>query len=643
MLFKSIRFTAFFALIFSVSSASAQIDSLLNALKSADATERIILYDELSYQTVSADIPQARIYSDSAVAIARRLGNDSLLVLALNGLSFPQIYAGDFPQAEVTLKEALELNKEANDPRREGALWMKLGTTFSERKSLIKAEKAYQQAISYFKEAGDAPALAQTYGNLASVALYSDQFEKVVNYANEAVAILRPYNAHYQLGAAYGNVALGYSGLEQEQMALAYFDSVIIHFEAIDHRKGLADAYMNQGVSYRKLGELQKGLATYRKASAISEEIGDEGTLANATANIASVLADLGQHRQALEKNREAFRLAKAQENGVVLVQTLNGMVENYIHLGDAESAMMTKRQYETVNDSINGLEQRKALLELQTRYETAEKERDLATQNLQLAQQDEVIAEQDRRLALLSGGALSLLLVFGLLYTRLQARKKAAIQDAVISEQERGIRAVITAQEEERQRIARELHDGIGQQLSAIKMGLASAVLTAKEESKHNLQTLTEAFSQSADEVRSLSHQMMPKALKEEGLTKAMEGLLRNSFGFAGLAHNFDHRIDESALNDEQKITLYRVAQELVNNVLKHAEARNVEVQLIGNSKRVMLLVEDDGKGIPVGESSDGHGLLNIKSRLHMVGGKIHFEPGATGGAVATVTVPLT
>jgi signal transduction histidine kinase len=200
----------------------------------------------------------------------------------------------------------------------------------------------------------------------------------------------------------------------------------------------------------------------------------------------------------------------------------------------------------------------------------------------------------------------------------------------------------VVSATEDERKRISKDLHDGIGQQLSALKLALQNFQNQLENnELKKQLGIISQRFSRSADEVRSISHQMMPRSLMEMGLLSAVEDLLRSSFQFSKIDYEFEHYGIDGRFQERIEISLYRILQELVNNIIKHSEATTVHVQLLKTGGKLILIVEDNGRGLSNQEIS-GHGLLNIKNRLDIIKGKVNYEPSPNSGTLATVTIPL-
>jgi signal transduction histidine kinase len=131
------------------------------------------------------------------------------------------------------------------------------------------------------------------------------------------------------------------------------------------------------------------------------------------------------------------------------------------------------------------------------------------------------------------------------------------------LQEKERGFETVLTATEEERSRISKELHDGIGQQLSALKLGLQSVSKSmADEKQREQLEEIATSFSKSAEEVRHISHQMMPRALMEKGLVEAIEDLLETSFRYSETRFTFEHHQVNDRFNQRIEVSIYRIVQ---------------------------------------------------------------------------------
>ncbi len=133
-----------------------------------------------------------------------------------------------------------------------------------------------------------------------------------------------------------------------------------------------------------------------------------------------------------------------------------------------------------------------------------------------------------------------------------------------------------------------------------------------------------------------------MPRDLREFGLIEAIEELTQKTFNPLEIDCEFEHFKIQKWYNEHIEVSIYRIVQELVNNILKHANATKVHIQLFQNNSKLILIVEDNGHGFDESTSAEGHGLLNIRSRLSTVNGEVNFEPSPSSGSIATVRIQL-
>lgn len=209
-----------------------------------------------------------------------------------------------------------------------------------------------------------------------------------------------------------------------------------------------------------------------------------------------------------------------------------------------------------------------------------------------------------------------------------------------ILAEKEKRLKAIIDTQEKERSRIASDLHDGVVQQIGAINIMLTQAISTLPKAQAQPILRAKEMAETAAIETRLISHQMMSKSLAEVGLVPAMEDVI-DFIERHDLEVSFDSFQLSDRYNGRIELVVYRVFQELSNNIIKHAQADRVQVQLFENAGNLILLVEDDGKGMTE-EPTQGIGLYNIVSRLSTVNGKVDYSRGQSGGTVATVVIPV-
>jgi signal transduction histidine kinase len=205
----------------------------------------------------------------------------------------------------------------------------------------------------------------------------------------------------------------------------------------------------------------------------------------------------------------------------------------------------------------------------------------------------------------------------------------------------------IIEGQERERKRIAEELHDGIGQLLSAINLnlkGLEPKIKELNKKHRKSYQNTLTLLEQAVEEVRNISRNIRPGVLEKFGLVKGLERLAEDMDQTSNLNVYFYHNDIDQRFSDKIEVTLYRVAQELLNNAVKHAQAEEIQVQLIKHENELVLMVEDDGVGFDseLAVSGKGIGLQNIETRVKSMDGQLNLDTSKEKGTSVTVHLPL-
>ena len=211
------------------------------------------------------------------------------------------------------------------------------------------------------------------------------------------------------------------------------------------------------------------------------------------------------------------------------------------------------------------------------------------------------------------------------------------------INHQKQLTQATIDGQEAERQEIGKELHDNFGQQLTTIKLFLDMAKSGASDSGIEMINMALKGVMDVINETRSMSRSLVPHTLKDLGLVDSVAELIE-SFGRAQLVPiDFEHEdFDEDDLPENQKLTLFRIVQEQLNNIIKHAEAKEIFIQLKNTIQSVVLEIKDDGKGFDQQKLRKGLGFANIRNRAELFGGKmeIYSKPGK--GCLLKVSMPV-
>lgn len=225
-----------------------------------------------------------------------------------------------------------------------------------------------------------------------------------------------------------------------------------------------------------------------------------------------------------------------------------------------------------------------------------------------------------------------------------------------LLDEQKMRIKAIIDAQEEDRKRIAKDLHDSVGQLLFILKMNLektereAETCLSAA--GINNIKNSVKVVDEANIELRNIALKMMPRTLNETGISGAINDLLDKAIRHTGMKYNFETSSIHKKLDEFVEIGVFRIFQEILSNIIKHAHATEINVQLHITDKQLIIIIENNGKEfnfdiqtakahIPkIGNT--GMGLLNIAIRAESLNGTVLYEASPTKGTITTIRIPI-
>ncbi len=408
------------------------------------------------------------------------------------------------------------------------------------------------------------------------------------------------------------------------------------------HLEGIATIYSNMGAIYFYKNDLNKAIEYYKKSLVKAEEVKDKVSIGIAKMNLGEAYYNINKFKQSERELKESLHLFKGLKDKLNLVGNYNYLYELETKRNNFKKALEYFKLKTVYRDSILNENNLAKISSLEVKYQTAEKEKQITAQDLKLQTQKATIASQRNTQLLLVSG-LGFLILGGLLfYNRNKAKQKQELQNAVLKEKERGFATVIKASEDERNRISKDLHDGIGQEMAALKMSINHLKDKETDDAKkEQIDKILKNCARSADEIRIISHQMMPRSLMENGLLEAIEYLLQSTFELSDIKYKFEYFDINQRFDERIEISLYRVLQELVNNIVKHANASEVNVLLSKQGNNLVFFVEDNGVGMQ-NKSKRGHGVLNIKSRIDMIKGSINYQPTTNSGTTAIITIPI-
>lgn len=205
--------------------------------------------------------------------------------------------------------------------------------------------------------------------------------------------------------------------------------------------------------------------------------------------------------------------------------------------------------------------------------------------------------------------------------------------------------RALLLGEEQERKRIATELHDGMGSMLSTLKLNAESIDLDEKQLSSKEIvayRNIIDLIDKACVELRNISHNMIPTGMEQFGLIQSLNSIIKKINNSSKTIFNLDTYNLNDRFNRELELSLYRITLELINNIIKHSNASNATIQLIKNEESITLMVVDDGKGFDLNNIKEGMGLQNIKSRVDVFNGKLTIDTQPDRGSTFIIEIPI-
>lgn len=439
-----------------------------------------------------------------------------------------------------------------------------------------------------------------------------------------------------------GNMQLNEGKLDSAEMNYNEFIRIKTGLGNFD---GMPAVLSNLGAIQFFRGDLPQAIRWYQQSITAAKKVSDFYQQTIAACNAAEAYMELSNAEIAHSYLDSAISLAHANKSARLLALAYQLQASLFERLNLPAKALGAYQQHSAYHNKMIDEERARQIANMEVLYQSERKEKQILQQALHIERQQAALFVKNAQVVSLLTG-LAAVLVFGLIfYSRYKAKQGLVLQKAIIHEQEKGLEAVLLATEDERKRISKDLHDGIGQQLSGLKMAWQKMATDFSEKlpgESVRIQKLTDILDQSASEVRNISHHMMPKALLDLGLVAAIGDMLEKTFMYTGIAHTFEHYHAERRFGERVEISLYRVLQELINNIIKHSGATRVSVQLFVNKSKLIMVVEDNGRGFESEAPAAGHGLMNIKSRLTTLHGKVNYDPSPGAGTVATVTIPI-
>ena len=567
------------------------------------------------------------------------------------------------------LSKSIEISKENNHLAGLFALYHSLATAYTQAEDYDQALKYYFEAleIQMQNDSKNTWFLSAVWGNISYIYSQMGDYESALTFSQKCLAPLKESKNIRELSYAYVDL----SGIH---LALGNLDSTEYYLEKAlpiaEEQNLIAKLYLihlNYANFYKEKKESKKALESLLHSKqyldqfhpyaveSLMERIG-YGIL------LGDLYMDLGSLKDAETSYQESLGQAVKLNKLNQLKEPHLRLAKLYKKLGKYQKSFYHLETYTELNDSLFSSERKARFERLEKEYESELKEKEISKLEVEKALEESRAKQIQQRVYLLIGLVVLIFLVSGFILFFFSQRKEkerlivqknleaqeAKVQELVQNQALKSIDAMLEGQENERVRVARDLHDRLGSTMSMIKLHYSEVVDQLENVqlvNQSNFLMVNDLVDEAISEVRRISHNMSAGTLMEYGLVPALYELkntIESSRKIELILHvfNLDFRLKSVA-----EINLYRVIQEMVNNTLKHAQATQIEISLTKRDNVLSLMYDDNGVGVKpenLEEYKSGMGLKNIKSRIEKLEGKVHLNSELGKGIHYDIEIPI-
>lgn len=598
-----------------------------------DDSAKVIRLANYAYSFADKDRARARKLYDTLLALSNKLDYPYWIGMSLFNIG--NLYAREAKDSLAldTYYKALDQLKQTNRQDQIASCYLNIAAISGRMGMIDQQINADLTAIRILEPSRHKDLLMYAYNSLGAIFYNHDDYTKGLSYFQKSVELGKEIKDSVSIVSAYLGITNCLSSLKQYDSAYISAREGLRIANATQNQYDLSIAHTAFTQLYHKWGKGEKVLEHAEKILQYSTAAGDVQYQLIAYMAYADGYALLGNHKQRIAYLNKGLEIGEKSNTVIQLDDIYKGLSEAYEGLQDYKKAMTYHKLYVVNYDSTNGVKHKQNAASLEVKYRTAQKEKELAAQQLELV--------KSRQYTYASVGAtIMLLLVSGMGLIQYRNKKKEYAREMASLQKDKEIQllqAVMQGEEKERTRVAKDLHDGVAGMLAASKMhfnsiGTQYAELIQLSAFKQGLNLLDEA----ATEVRKTSHNLMPEILLQYGLDQAIRRYCSNINNSRAISITYDSWGEINRYKDSFELSVYRIVQELLNNIVKHSKATQALVQVSQQNEVLSITIEDNGVGMQENKGMDGTGLQSLASRAKAMNGKIELESRPGHGVCA-------
>ncbi len=610
-------------------------DSLLHLIKTLpEDTAKLEVYYQYAFLLEDVNLDSAIGYYKKMEALSKKHNHVKGQLRYASGYSYVLNMQGKFDEGLTVNKEALRLAQEHHLERDMAIIHNNMANNFSFQGQYDSAIVHYLESATRFEKLKiHANYLPTIYQNIGEAFDGTEQHEKAVEYNLKAIRYAQQVNDSVTLITASVGIGNLLITLAMPDSALLYFQKAQQISQQIKNSRGLQIALTGIGNVYsRKSHKLPEALAAFKEAHSIAQKMNSVYDMAVALKGMADVLNKHKRFAEAEKYALEALAIQESSGNVVQLRELCVLLAAIYSGEGRYKQAYEYLGRHIVLTDSLVNDNVRKQTAELERKYQTAQKDKELAQKELRIQRAEDEVSRKHSQLLLVVGGLAFVLVVLFMLYRFYRQRQHAMQQQQEVIR----LRSNLEGQQQERVRIAKEIHDDIGSGLTSLVFLTNS--LFADEGNKKK--KITDTAQQLVNQMNEIIWSLNSEQDTLEDFVIYTRHSISEMLDTAGIKYEFKIPTvtPQYQLTGAQRRHIFLVIKEAVHNSIKHASATCVTITMsfIDN---LFISIEDNGNGIS-GDKTKGNGLKNMQYRIEQVGGD--WKLSSTKPVKIELTVPL-
>ncbi|SHM84066.1 sensor histidine kinase [Polaribacter sp. KT 15] len=565
-----------------------KIDSILELKNNISNENFLKLVFDLNFEQAVLNPKKLLKLSKKATDVALSTKNNNLIAKSYRLQSLAYHYTSSYDLSIENTIKAANIFDDNNDVDNYAFSYIELGWRLKYI-DLNKALKYMNIGILTLEEKNPkSKNLVEGYNNYGSLKTLSKEIDSALYFHKKSLKLAKLIKDKIGIPFAFSNIANVYLKQSKYVIAKKYLDSAFNIRKKRNDVYGITDSYLYYGDFYYQKKEFQNAIINFEKGLTIS-------------------------------RNNNYFPLKK---------YALKLLHKSYDSLNDYRNSLKYFREFTQMKDSINNVSKTNKINELQIKFETAKKEKEIAKQKEELLEKELALKNRNLYAILLASAFIILAIIFYAVYKRNQLKKNQLQKEIDLKDALSKIKTQNRLQEQ-RLRISRDLHDNIGSQLTFIISSIDNLKYISKDANqklKDKLSTISSFTGDTIHQLRDTIWAMNKSEINAEDLhARILSFIEKAKIATKNIEFSIDFNIDKSeAFTSLEGMNLFRVIQEALNNAIKYANASKIEIKLDKKQNTFEISVIDNGIGFDVNTVNLGSGLSNMEKRISEIGGKI-------------------